>query len=145
MSTASPVIPVADPVGFLSGRWSVVRDVHDHTTDQDGRFVGEAIFSAADGGLDWVEDGTLQLGAFAGTASRTMRVEPVGGGWEVRFDDGRFFHPLDLETGRCVVDHPCSADHYAGEIRVEADDLVVIAWRVVGPAKDQTIVTRYTR
>jgi len=65
--------------------------------------------------------------------------------WEVRFDDGRPFHPLDLRAGRCAVDHPCGEDHYAGEIRVETPDTVVIAWRVVGPRKDQTIVSRYTR
>ncbi len=138
-------LPVADPVSFLAGTWQVDRDLHEAFDDRSGRFVGTAEFVAEAGGLRWIETGDAQLGDYAGSASRVLLIRPSDAGWEVRFDDQRFFHPLDLADGRSQVDHPCGEDHYRGEIRVESEDRVVIAWRVRGPRKDQTIVSRYTR
>jgi hypothetical protein len=138
-------LPVADPVAFLAGTWQVDRDLHEAHGDRSGRFVGTAEFVPEDGGLRWTEPGDTRLGDYSGSASRVLLVRPTTDGWDVRFDDQRFFHPLDLTDGRSRVDHPCGEDHYRGEIRVEAEDRVVIAWRVHGPRKDQTIVSRYTR
>lgn len=146
MSEPANTLPVADPVAFLAGTWHVDRDLHEALGDRSGRFVGTAVFVPEDGGLRWTETGDARLGDYSGAASRVLLVRPAtDGGWEVRFDDGRFFHPLDLRDGRSRVDHPCGEDHYRGEIRVETEDRFVIAWRVHGPRKDQTIVSRYTR
>lgn len=139
------LLPVTDPVGFLAGTWQVDRDLHEARDDQAGRFVGTAEFVPEGDGLRWTETGTAELGTFAGAASRVLLVVPGEHGWEVRFDDERFFHPLDLTDGCSRVDHPCGEDHYRGELRVEGPDRFVIAWRVRGPRKDQTIVSRYTR
>jgi hypothetical protein len=148
-------VPVDDPRTFLPGVWAIERDVHDRLSGQDGTYTGEATFALDGPGLSWVERGTLTMGGHVGRATRTMAVVPVGTGaaysggpepaWEVRFDDGRPFHPLDLSSGSCPVDHPCGEDHYAGWVRVERPDLLVVSWRVVGPRKDHTIVTRYSR
>jgi hypothetical protein len=154
-------VPVDDPRTFLPGVWAIDRDVHDRLSGQDGRYTGEATFALDGPGLSWVERGTLTMGGHVGRATRTMAVVPVDGSangatagtgtaaagprWEVRFDDGRPFHPLDLSTGSCPVDHPCGEDHYAGWVRVEHPDLLVVSWRVVGPRKDHTIVSRYSR
>lgn len=146
MPEPANTLPVADPVAFLAGTWQIDRDLHEAQDGRSGRFVGTAEFVPEDGGLRWTETGDTQLGDYSGSASRVLLVRPTAnGGWEVRFDDGRFFHPLDLTDGRSRVDHPCGEDHYRGEIRVEAEDRFVIAWRVHGPRKDQTIVSRYTR
>jgi hypothetical protein len=177
MPVPTRTVPVADPLGFFPGVWSIERDVHDALAGQDGRYTGTATFRPDGAGLSWVERGTLRIGAFEGLATRTMAIVPVpaagdarvadghgperGGGavrgrdtaaqrgrparWQVEFDDGRPFHPLDLSGGACPVDHPCGPDHYAGWVRVEAEDLLVVSWRVVGPAKDHTILSRYTR
>jgi hypothetical protein len=145
-SEPASALPVTDPVAFLAGTWQVDRDLHEAVGDRSGRFVGTAAFVPEDGGLRWTETGDARLGDYSGSASRVLLVRPTPlGGWEVRFDDGRFFHPLDLADGRGCVDHPCGEDHYRGEIRVESTDRFVIAWRVHGPRKDQTIVSRYTR
>jgi hypothetical protein len=149
MATPTPTVPVADPRTFLPGVWRIDREVHDARARTDGTFVGTATFGPEGDGLSWVEEGTLRLGAFAGHATRAMSVVPAPAGagapWEVRFDDGRPFHPLDLRSGSCPVDHPCGEDHYAGWVRVEDEGLLVVSWRVTGPAKDHTILTRYSR
>ncbi|WP_022928917.1 DUF6314 family protein [Patulibacter americanus] len=149
MAVPTPTIAVDDPRAFLPGTWQIDREVHDALAGTDGRYVGTATFALDGDGLSWVERGTLQLGGFEGTATRTMAVVPgpdgAEGRWEVRFDDGRPFHPLDLRAGACPVDHPCGEDHYAGWVRVEGPGLLVVSWRVTGPRKDHTILTRYTR
>ncbi|MGX6449860.1 DUF6314 family protein [Patulibacter sp. S7RM1-6] len=142
---APPLVPVRDPRAFLAGTWAIDRDIHDHRAGRDGTLVGTATFTPDGDGLVWAERGTMRLGDFVGEGTRTLLVRPERDGWIVRFDDGRPFHPLDLAAGRCRVDHPCGEDHYAGEIRVEGEDRLVVAWRVVGPAKDHTIVSRYAR
>lgn len=141
----SITLPVEDPVAFLAGTWQVDRDLHEAQDDRSGRFVGTAEFVPEDDGLRWTETGDARLGDYAGSASRVLLVRPCADGWEVRFDDQRFFHPLDLTDGCSRVDHPCGEDHYRGELRVESHDRFVVAWRVRGPRKDQTIVSRYTR
>lgn len=150
MPAPAPTVPVADPRRFLPGVWSIDRRIHDARTRQDGTFAGTATFLPDGDGLSWTERGELRLGDFVGSATRVMAVVPArdrgaSAPWEVRFDDGRPFHPLDLRGGACPVDHPCGEDHYAGWVRVEDDDLLVVSWRVTGPAKDHTILTRYTR
>lgn len=148
MSAPAPTVSVADPRAFLPGVWQIDRQVHDARARQDGTYVGTATFLLEGEGLSWTERGELRLGTFVGTATRVMHVVPGRDGaapWEVRFDDGRPFHPLDLRAGACPVDHPCGEDHYAGWVRVEHEGLMVVSWRVVGPAKDHTILSRYTR
>jgi hypothetical protein len=145
----APTVEVADPRAFLPGVWRIDRQVHDARSREDGRYTGTATFLLEGAGLSWVERGVLRLGGFEGSATRTMSVVPARAGsaapWEVRFDDGRPFHPLDLRAGSCPVDHPCGEDHYAGWVRVEHEGLMVVSWRVTGPRKDHTILTRYTR
>ena len=41
--------------------------------------------------------------------------------------------------------HPCGEDRYEGDYRVVGDDELLVRWRVVGPAKDQEILSRYRR
>lgn len=149
MPAPAPTVPVADPRAFLPGVWQIDRQVHDARARQDGTYVGTATFLHEADGLSWTERGELRMGTFVGVATRVMHVVPGRYGsvapWEVRFDDGRPFHPLDLRGGACPVDHPCGEDHYAGWVRIEHEGLMVVSWRVVGPAKDHTILSRYTR
>lgn len=78
-----------------------------------------------------------------------MSIEPDDDGWLVRFEDGRPFHRLDLLAGECEIDHPCHDDRYDGRYAVtEGGDgrpEFTTEWRVSGPAKNQSINTRYRR
>jgi hypothetical protein len=120
----------------LTGRWTVERRVRDLLTGASGRFDGVATITP-DG--RWVEEGTLEFGAYRGPARRELRIA----GGEVRFADGRPFHPLDL-TGR-PVEHLCGEDRYTGEYRLRGPDALEIAWDVTGPRKRQRIESSYRR
>jgi hypothetical protein len=155
--------PVVDLVAFLTGGWTVERTVRDG--DEQGAFSGRASFragadidadagagvddgagsAAGDSALVWDETGELRLGRYVGPARRRLLLVGAGDAWEVRFDDGRPFHPLDLRGGRCAAAHDCGEDRYEGEYRVLGRAAFETRWRVRGPTIDQEIVSRYRR
>lgn len=132
-----------DLAQFLAGRWTVERRLSEG--DAQGSFAGVAEFTPDGDGLVWDERGRLRWQRYDGEAHRRLLVVPAGAGWEVRFDDGRLFHPLDLSTDRYEAFHPCGEDRYAGTYRVVGQDELLVRWRVRGPRKDQEIVSRYRR
>ncbi|MEU3252172.1 DUF6314 family protein [Streptomyces sp. NPDC006997] len=140
--------PVPDALAFLAGRWGVERSVRDLAAGDEGRFTGTTDFGHLDGGgLLHHESGTFLWRGVARPAERTLRFlpGPTPGTADVRFADGRFFHDLDLTTGRHTADHPCSADLYRGEFSVRDRDRWRTVWRVRGPAKDLVLSTDYRR
>lgn len=144
MSGETP--PVADPVRALAGAWSIERVVRDLADGRDAAFSGLARIVSDGDGLTWTEEGHLVTAGHAGRARRAMRIVPAGdGGWEVLFEDGRPFHPLDLTGGDCTVVHPCGRDRYDGNYRMDGADLLLVRWRVTGPAKNLDIRSEYRR
>jgi hypothetical protein len=114
----------------------------------EGHFEGRASFAAdprSPAALIWHERGHLRLGAHDGPAGRTLRIEPARGAWEVRFDDGRSFHRLDLAGGACEATHLCGPDTYRGRYEIESPDRFTVTWRVTGPRKDDLIESVYDR
>ncbi|HEY3505496.1 MAG TPA: DUF6314 family protein [Actinocatenispora sp.] len=136
---------VADPVAYLTGRWTLDRRITDLASGRSGTFVGTAEFLPSADGLAYAERGELRFGPHAGPAWRAYTYRRVGDGLRVEFDDGRFFHDLDLRTGVWTVTHPCRADAYVGEFRVVSGDRWTQDWRVTGPAKELRLVTTFTR
>ncbi len=133
------------PVDLLAGRWSVRRDVCDHRLGLRGAFTGVAVFTRTDAGLTWSERGHMRFSAYDGPAFRDLVVVAAGDGWEVRFPDGRLFHPLDLSTGVCDAVHPCGEDVYRGRYVLETPDRLTVAWRVSGPEADESLDAVYDR
>jgi hypothetical protein len=131
--------------GWLRGEWEITRQINGGA----GRFEGRARFTsdpATPGVTLWHEQGWLRLGAHDGPAARTLRIEPApDGAWQVRFADGRPFHPLELAGGSWDVTHLCGADVYRGHFEVQHDDRFTVTWRVTGPHKDDVIVSVYVR
>lgn len=138
--------PVPDLAGFLAGRWRIERRIADRRSSTTGRLMGEALFAPAPYGLRYEEWGTLVFGVHRGEAGRGHRfvLDPAGAA-EVRFDDGRPFHRLDLSRGRADVVHDCPPDRYRGRYRVIGRDRWALAWLVHGPRKRLLIGTRYLR
>jgi hypothetical protein len=127
---------------WLDGRWSIERVIN----DSEGRFIGDAVFDLdRSGGAVWREAGRLVIDGFDGPASRTLHLAPDRGAWQVRFDDGRPFHSLDLSTGRWEAEHLCGPDLYRGRFAVLDHDRMTIRWRVIGPDRDDVIATGYRR
>lgn len=147
-SPSTTVHPVPDVLAYLSGGWSVARELYDggHT----GRFTGRAEFraeaeAAGDGWLH-VEEGVVEWGGATRNAGRTLRLAPLADGTaEVSFADGRPFHALDLRSGRWTAVHQCAADRYEGTFSVLSPDEWHLRWAVRGPAKDQLLTSVYRR
>lgn len=130
---------------LLTGAWSVRRTIEDRILGETGAFNGIARFTPDAAGLRWWEEGTMTFGAHEGPATRELLLREEDGRWVVRFDDGRLFHPLDLDAGRCAVEHPCRADLYTGDFHVVDDDTLDVVWQVRGPRKDLRLASRYRR
>jgi hypothetical protein len=148
MHVAAPPTRTSAPAeltGWLRGAWEITRRINGGT----GHFEGRARFSADPATPEvtiWQEQGRLRLGAHDGPAARTLRIEPAtDGAWQVRFADGRPFHPLELTGGSWDVTHLCGADVYRGHFEVQHDDRFTVTWRVTGPHKDDVIVSVYVR
>ena len=76
---------------------------------------------------------------------RYLLADFAGAAREVRFDDGRPFHALDLSAGTCPVRHDCPPDVYDGAYRVLDADRFTVRWTVTGPRKDSVLETTFTR
>jgi hypothetical protein len=144
----------ADLAAWLGGHWTVQRTINGDTPSPapGGHFTGDVQFTvAADGVITWDERGQLTLGAYTGPAWRTLTIHPASGRWEVRFDDGRPFHDLDLRTGTWTAEHLCGADVYRGRFATHpgetgaGPDRFTVTWHVTGPGRDDTIVSDYRR
>lgn len=166
---------VPDLLGLLRGRWQLTRTTRDLVNGMTGHFTGTAEFSplpatgengettgttgtgetagtagrrSAGAGLLHHESGSFEWGGVERPATRTLRWLPGAGGpgtARVEFEDGRFFHDLDLRAGHAVADHPCSLDLYRGEFTVTGPDRWTVVWRVAGPAKDLVLSSEHRR
>ncbi|MFD0416349.1 DUF6314 family protein [Streptomyces sp. NPDC127108] len=160
-----------DALAYLAGAWRVERTVRDFagagavesSEPVEGRFEGTTLFTPLTDagpeaeppgpgpadlpGLLHHESGTFTWHGVARPAERTLRFLPgtPAGTAVARFADGRFFHDLDLRSGRYTADHPCAADLYRGEFEVYDASRWRTRWRVAGPAKDLLLTTDYTR
>lgn len=140
---------IVDELGpFLLGSWRVTRTLHDLGSGAVGSFEGTAVFSRReDGMIGHREHGLLAWGGRGGEAERSWDLVATDdpGVWDVRFDDGRPFHRLDLRTGRWATEHRCAPDLYVGDFEVEAPDAWRYTWQVSGPRKSLELASRLTR
>lgn len=136
---------VPDPLAYLTGSWTVTRDLND--AGRTGTFAGTATFTPDATGLAYEERGTLSLPHWQGDSYRRLHYARGSsfGVLTVTFEDGRYFHDLDLRTGEWTAHHPCRADAYEGRFTVLSQDEWHQEWLVRGPAKDQVIVSAFTR
>jgi hypothetical protein len=140
---------VSDLAGFLLGGWRLDREILDASgRGLDGHFSGGARFILDDhapGLLRYVEHGTLRLGSSRGPAYRHLTYHVDGARAQVMFDDGRYFHDLDLREGVWEVEHPCGRDRYHGRFDVVDAHRWRQQWTVNGPHKHQRIRTVLAR
>jgi hypothetical protein len=138
---------VDDLAGFLEGTWRVSRELVPVHGAQPGGFDGTATFTRDEtvGDLVYEERGTARIGRHVGAATRCLRYEVDGPVAVVRFDDGRFFHDLDLRDGSWHADHPCGQDLYCGRFRVTGPHAWEHHWTVTGPTEAYHLRTRLVR
>jgi hypothetical protein len=128
----------------LLGVWQLERRLVDRRAGQFGRVTGWLELTLRGSVVHWLELGELAWGGERFEVTRELHiVRTAHEGWEVRFTDGRLFHPW--RPGE-LVEHPCAADLYRGLIRVDPGRTRLrVLWDVAGPEKDQRIVTRCRR
>ena len=145
--TVAALHPVANLRAYLTGVWEIGRTLDDKLRGECGRFEGRGVFAPGeDGTLVYEEQGRLALGGFETLAHQSyLYAFPAPHRAEVRFADGRPFHPLDLSAGEWRAEHLCAADLYRGRFQALGPDRWSVAWTVAGPRKDQVLESRFTR
>jgi hypothetical protein len=142
-------VQVLDLATFLRSTWRVEREIVDSSPRaQSGHFTGWATFvsdAEEPGLLRYVEHGTVELGAHRGPAFRRLAYHVEGPRALVHFDDGRYFHDLDLREGVWSTEHPCGSDLYRARFNVVDGDRWYQEWSVTGPHKDHLIRTHLDR
>jgi hypothetical protein len=139
---------VADVAAFLRGTWAIDRDITDSLSGATGIFSGTAEFAPAGDSWNWVEAGELQWAAETHQAGRRLLVAvrpSVPCVADVAFDDGTFFHCVNLSSGSDTFVHGCAPDTYFGSWTVDSADRFRLTWDVEGPAKQLTIRSTYSR
>ena len=128
----------------FEGDWRLARVIEDARAGQRGAFAGAARFTPAPGGLAYLEEGTLTLGAAPPmAASRRYFWRAAGAGIAVDFEDGRFFHAFATGEARPGAEHLCDPDTYAVRYDFTLWPLWRAEWRVLGPRKDYRMVSDY--
>jgi hypothetical protein len=125
----------------LVGSWALSRRVADRGAGVRGTVRGELEIVPDGEGVRWVERGVLRWGGVERPVRRAYLLRDTGDGWWVHFEDGSAFHPW--RPGQWVT-HPCRADVYTGLITVDGGRMRT-RWEVCGPAKQQRLVTRFSR
>ncbi len=145
-ASARPGHPVPDPIRFLHGAWQLTKLGRDSVPGRTMRYCGQARFSSMATGLLFEERGTVSVGAYLGEATRryVFHIQSDGTA-EVCFENGTFFHHLNLGSGGAHVWHNCVTDRYEGCYRVLGPDCWIVSWRVTGPRKRQVISSRFIR
>ena len=140
-------LPLPDLASYFVGPWCIVRRIADQHSGATGRFKGSATFTPIPDGLRYDERGTLVHGSFRGEAKQTFWfvINHLSAVADVRFDDGRPFHTLDLSSGITNVEHDCGSDRYRGRYRLGGRSSWTLVWEVEGPRKQMLIATRYVR
>lgn len=124
----------------FAGDWHVHRTVFDHLTQRTYSFEGTATITVD----AFVERGEVAIGDRSFSAARTYRLEGSSGAINVLFPDGRPFVRLGAQSSQ-RVHHQCGGDLYVGRLFLVSPDLWAEHWRVRGPRKHYTSLTRFTR
>jgi hypothetical protein len=124
----------------FAGKWQVRRIVIDHLNRTRHDFTGSATITTT----SIVEQGELQIGKTAIEASRAYQLAMNDDGIVASFPTGREFIRLGL-ANRQTVHHHCGADSYSGRFFFRNQAWWAEFWRVSGPRKRYSSLTRYRR
>ena len=130
------------PLAAFAGTWRIARRIRDRHAGVTARFEGTLTFSPHGASLIAVETGRLHLpGQGALTAGQRQIWRAEGHFIAVDFADGRPFHEI-APGPRPRARHHCPPDLYQGLYDFTRWPLWRLLWRVNGPRKRQTILSR---
>ena len=123
------------PSDFL-GRWSIERIIQEARSVEPARFKGVATITETETFWEFSETGELSLPTGAKMhAERKYLWKPNGSGFDVYFDDERFFHRFELGV-QAQASHWCDPDQYDVAYDFNAWPKWTSTWNVSGPRKD---------
>lgn len=128
----------------LAGVWQLSRRIIDHRAGHEGRLEGRCTWQPDADGLRQEEEGLLYIPTSPPlTARRRYLWRSEGAALCVYFEDGRPFHRL--APGQLADRHHCDPDLY--DVHYDFSDWPdwTQSWRVTGPRKDTTIISRFHR
>lgn len=145
-------LDAVEQLAWFAGSWRFDRELTEgpavHHVNGTAEFVettttiNESLYS-----LDFLESGELLLSGSDATVpvERRLTHHATIDDIDVRFAHGGHYLTLDLAGGECVATHPCAADTYLITVTIDGPDAWTERWRVTGPTKNYSAVTRYRR
>lgn len=128
----------------FEGSWQLERAIA-HQAGQRATLSGNAVFFQKGQGLLYEESGLLFLEGQSPVRAerRYLWTQLSNGQIEVSFEDGSFFHKIDLADPHAR--HNCAPDVY--NVQYEFGDWPnwKSQWHVQGPKKDYNMMSYYTR
>ncbi|MEL6840169.1 MAG: DUF6314 family protein [Pseudomonadota bacterium] len=129
----------------FAGAWRISRQITDMRILESGALVGEAQFTAIDGGLRYDEQGMLIFAGGAPVKAERSYLWHFGPDEvQVTYADGAPFHSFALTGGREATPHVCGEDLYQGTYSFVRFPDWQVTWTVQGPRKNYRSVTHYT-
>lgn len=125
---------------IVCGTWQVTRKVIDHRADGVYAFAGQAEITRE----LFEERGEMSVGGNVLHAVRTYRLAFEDAAVRVLYPSGNEFISLGFGAAQ-RVSHLCGSDLYAGRFFFESEDSWVEVWRVNGPQKRYSSLSRYVR
>ena len=127
---------------FTGGLWSISRQIINHTQDANLTFTGSC--EVLDGWYHETGQMVFSDGNFF-SSTRRYRWKPCASGVDVHFDDGRFFHQIDLSTNSATATHFCDPDYYTVSYDFTKWPVWTAIWRVRGARKNYEMHSCYRR
>lgn len=124
----------------LAGEWRSRRRLVDHRARSRYTFKGGATITAD----RFVERGYVSTEGRSFQGSREYRLEPSHGLVRVFFPDGRLFVDVRAVVSQTLM-HQCGDDLYRGRVIFIDHDRWIEQWRVLGPNKRYSSLTRFER
>lgn len=128
----------------FAGVWTLTRRIEDHLTCTMSQFDGLARLTPCDGGLSYAEEGILLMpGQPPIRAERRYLWIKKDAEVAVFFEDGRPFHSFLPDADTAKAAHWCDPDQYDVSYDFGAWPQWSCAWRVGGPRKNYTLISRF--
>ena len=131
------------PLDFL-GIWAIKRVIEDAKSCGAGRFQGEAVIFRKDEDWLYAERGILEIpNSTPMQAERKYIWKPDETGFDIFFEDKRFFHRFDLgDTSEAR--HWCDPDQYEVNYDLKNWPQWQSIWRVKGPRKNYVMRSSFS-
>lgn len=133
-------------IAAFEGRWRIARRIEDQRAGQVLEATGYAALQQGENALTYDEELTLNVpGQAPMTATRRYLWQAQADQIRICFEDGRYFHSLELGVQRSQDHHDCPPDSYdAAYDFTDWPQAWRVIWTVSGPRKSYVMTSVYS-